>query len=200
MRRLQAHITIAIATIFGGLLLTQCTSSKTNHKQQTTNDYSTAQEDKIVTSSQPAQHDPRWDEKPLSEHKRLDLKSEFSAIDLAFVEAFDALGKTIDQDINHTQQKMAVAKLERISNRLHRRLNKLEKQLKKANKSKDAEEELKKLRDVETALNNQIEKVQNASHSQWENVRKNTRIACEKANEVVQKQVNEIQEIMAQSD
>lgn len=214
MKKQVKYLTNGMSAMFGILLLTQCTSDRTENNQTADKDQSVKEEvkdeyvevkndvkDAAVSDDKAGadQYDPRWNERPEDQKPKQDLKAEFADINQEFVDAFEALGKNIEEDIDHTQQKMAAARLERISKRLDSRMDKLEQQLKDANKAWEAADELVKLKAVQAKLHTQIVEVKNAPHSHWDEVRKNTRETCKQANEEITQQVGEIQGILADS-
>ena len=214
MKKQLKHIATGMSAVFGIFLLAQCTSDKAlnnqtadknqSFKEEVKDEYAEVKNEakdsfnstKKADANQP---ENQGNERATSQNERLDIKAEFADVNLEFVEAFEAFGKRIENDINNSQQKMAAARLERISKRLDNRMNKLEQQLKEANKAWEAADELVKLKAVQTKLDNQIVQVKNAPHNQWDEVRKDTRKTCKDANEEITQQVNDIQEILADS-
>ncbi len=145
------------------------------------------------------QYDSRWDDQSKAKESKLNLKAEFADINQEIKEAFEALGTNINQEFNQAEQKMAMARLERISKQLDGRLDRLEKRLDEEGKILAAADEFAQLKIVQAGLDMQVSKVKNASDSDWNEVKKDTRKTCKEANAEIAQQVDEIQEILADS-
>lgn len=209
MKTQVKYLATAMSAAFGVLLLAQCTSDRTdsqtaekyeNLKEDAKKEYAEAKHEvkDAFTSDDKASSNQQENQLKAKESKS-NLKEEFADINHEFKEAFVALGENIEQDFDHTQQKLAVARLERISKRLGNRMERLENRLDAENKTFEAADELAQMKVVQAELNVQISEVKNASHANWDNVRKDTRKTCKEANQEIAEQVDEIQEILADS-
>lgn len=213
MKTQVKYVATGLSAVFGVLLLAQCTSDRTD--SQTAEKYEDFKEDvkqeyaevkhevKDVFDSEENdgadQYDPRWDDKPKSKSDEQSLKAEFADINQEFKEAFEALGTSIEHEFDHTEQKMAVNRLERISNRLDRKMDKLEDRLDREDKLFEAADELATMKAVQADLKMQIAAVKSATHNNWDDVRKDTRKTCKEANDEIAEQVDEIQDILAEA-
>lgn len=194
-------IGMMFAALTGAIVFSQCADS--NHQ---TSDSSDSDKSKIEQEYAEAKKevkdaftpDEKQKEQPKTQaEKDKALKEEFADINKEFKEAFVALGETMEHEFNNTQQKLAVDRLERISQRLENRTDRLQEKLDEENKTLAAADELAKLKAVQVRLDLQVQKVKSASDKNWNDVRKDTKETCKKANDDIAEQVDDIQEILA---